>query len=121
MWRRVCEVFNLVVADMPTRTSKNIQECQLKDENGKNRDLKPRVAILVEEEYVKWHSKLSAILFAMNSVVCKEMSRSHTILQFGRELRTMDEVVQDFKVVLEKDNFVSKKICNYHKRHKRRN
>ncbi|GIX92033.1 hypothetical protein CEXT_189081 [Caerostris extrusa] len=40
------------------------------------------------------------------------MSRTHTILQFGRELRTVYEVVQNFKVVLENDNFVSKKICD---------
>ncbi|GFY29536.1 transposon Ty3-I Gag-Pol polyprotein [Trichonephila clavipes] len=60
----------------------------------KNRDLKPRLAILVGDD----HS-----------------SHTPAYLLFGRELRTVDDVVQDFKSVFHNDNFVAE-ITPYLKR-----
>ncbi|GFV29814.1 transposon Tf2-11 polyprotein [Trichonephila clavipes] len=60
----------------------------------KNRDLKPRLAILVGDD----HS-----------------SHTPAYLLFGRELRTVDDVVQDFKSVVHNDNFVAE-ITPYLKR-----
>ncbi|GFU23309.1 gag-Pol polyprotein [Trichonephila clavipes] len=36
----------------------------------KNRDLKPRLAILVGDDHSSWYSKLPVIRFAMNTTVC---------------------------------------------------
>ncbi|GFW88382.1 hypothetical protein TNCV_2287081 [Trichonephila clavipes] len=63
----------------------------------KNRDLKHRLAILVGEDHSNWHSKLTVIRFAMNTTVCDTTGHTHAYLLFGRELRTIDDVVQDFK------------------------
>lgn len=72
----------------------------------KNRDLKPRLAILVGNEHDNWHSKIPVIRFALNTAVCDTTGHTPAFLQFGRELRTVDDVVQDFKAVVENDNFV---------------
>ncbi|KAF8781604.1 Transposon Tf2-6 polyprotein like [Argiope bruennichi] len=81
----------------------------------KNRDLKPRLAILVGDDHGNWHSKLPMIRFAMNTAVCDTTGHTPAFLQFGRELRTVDDVVRDFKAVVENDNFVPE-ITPYLKR-----
>ncbi|GFT93695.1 retrovirus-related Pol polyprotein from transposon 412 [Trichonephila clavipes] len=81
----------------------------------KNRDLKPRLAILVGEDHSNWHSKLPVIRFAMNTTVCDTTGHTPAYLLFGRELRTIDDVVQDFKSVVHNDNFVAE-ITPYLKR-----
>ncbi|KAF8785788.1 Gag-Pol polyprotein-like protein [Argiope bruennichi] len=63
----------------------------------KNRDLKPRLAILVGYDHGNWHSKLPMIRLAMNTAVCDTTGHTPAFLQFGRELRTVDDVVRDFK------------------------
>ncbi|GFU56845.1 hypothetical protein TNCV_88061 [Trichonephila clavipes] len=63
----------------------------------KNRDLKPRLAILVGDDHSSWYSKLPVIRFAMNTTVCDTTGHTPAYLLFGRELRTVDDVVQDFK------------------------
>ncbi|GFU93645.1 hypothetical protein TNCV_3018331 [Trichonephila clavipes] len=86
----------------------------------KNRDLKPRLAILVGDDHSSWYSKLPVIRFAMNTTVCDTTGHTPAYLLFGRELRTVDDVVQDFKSVVHNDNFVAeitlylKTICNYY-------
>ncbi|GFY31064.1 transposon Tf2-6 polyprotein [Trichonephila clavipes] len=81
----------------------------------KNRDLKPRLAILVGDDHSSWYSKLPVIRFAMNTTVCDTTGHTPAYLLFGRELRTVDDVVQDFKSVVHNDNFVAK-ITPYLKR-----
>ncbi|GFX55710.1 hypothetical protein TNCV_3427811 [Trichonephila clavipes] len=81
----------------------------------KNRDLKPRVAILVGDDHSSWYSKLPVIRFAMNTTVCDTTGHTPAYLLFGRELRTVDDVVQDFKSVIHNDNFVAE-ITPYLKR-----
>ncbi|GFW78468.1 hypothetical protein TNCV_1380141 [Trichonephila clavipes] len=81
----------------------------------KNRDLKPRLAILVRDDHSSWYSKLPVIRFAMNTTVCDTTGHTPAYLLFGRELRTVDDVVQDFKSVVHNDNFVAE-ITPYLKR-----
>ncbi|GFW96658.1 transposon Ty3-G Gag-Pol polyprotein [Trichonephila clavipes] len=78
----------------------------------KNRDLKPRLAILVGDDHSSWYSKLPVIRFAMNTTVCDTTGHTPAYLLFGRELRTVDDVVQDFKSVVHNDNFVAE-ITSY--------
>ncbi|GFS56456.1 transposon Ty3-G Gag-Pol polyprotein [Trichonephila clavipes] len=73
----------------------------------KNRDLKPRLAILVGEDHSNWHSKLPVIRFAMNTTVCDTTGHTPAYLLFGRELRTIEDVVQYFKSVIHNDSFVA--------------
>ncbi|GFU90211.1 gag-Pol polyprotein [Trichonephila clavipes] len=42
----------------------------------------------------------------MNITVCDTTGHTTAYLLFGRELRTIDDVVQDFKSVVHNDNFV---------------
>ncbi|GFU52839.1 transposon Tf2-9 polyprotein [Trichonephila clavipes] len=81
----------------------------------KNRDLKPRLAILVGDDHSSWYSKLPVIRFAMNTTVCDTTGHTPAYLLFGKELRTVDNVVQDFKSVVHNDNFVAE-ITPYLKR-----
>ncbi|GFX68489.1 retrovirus-related Pol polyprotein from transposon 412 [Trichonephila clavipes] len=81
----------------------------------KKTDIKPRLAILVGEDHSNWHSKLPVIGFAMNTTVCDTTGHTPAYLLFGRELRTIDDVVQDFKSVFHNDNFVAE-ITPYLKR-----
>ncbi|GFX38851.1 hypothetical protein TNCV_1890151 [Trichonephila clavipes] len=81
----------------------------------KNRDLKPRLAIFVGDDHSSWYSKLPVIRFAMNTTVCDTTGHTPAYLLFGRELRTVDDVVQDFKSVVHNDNFVAE-ITPYLKR-----
>ncbi|GFV20647.1 retrovirus-related Pol polyprotein from transposon opus [Trichonephila clavipes] len=81
----------------------------------KNRDLKPRLAILVEDDHSSWYSKLPVLRFAMNTTVCDTTGHTPAYLLFWRELRTVDDVVQDFKSVVHNDNFVAE-ITPYLKR-----
>ncbi|KAF8784289.1 Retrovirus-related Pol polyprotein like [Argiope bruennichi] len=71
-----------------------------------NRDLKPRLPILVGD--------ITETAFEVTKDSFRHEHRSlyttgHTLafLHFGRELRTVDDVVRDFKAVVENDNFVS--------------
>ncbi|KAF8795000.1 hypothetical protein HNY73_002902 [Argiope bruennichi] len=81
----------------------------------KNRDLKPRLTILVGDDHGNWHSKLPMIRFALYTAVCVTTGHTPAFLQFGRELRTFDDVVRDFKAVVDNDNFVPE-ITPYLKR-----
>ncbi|KAF8788760.1 Transposon Ty3-I Gag-Pol polyprotein like [Argiope bruennichi] len=51
----------------------------------KNRDLKPRLAILVGDDHGNWHSKLAMIRFAMNTAVCDTTGHTPAFPRFGRE------------------------------------
>ncbi|GFW42339.1 transposon Tf2-9 polyprotein [Trichonephila clavipes] len=72
----------------------------------KNRDLKPRLAILVQDKHDCWSEKLPFIRFALNTAKCETTGQTAAFLNFGRELRTPSEVVNDIRVVIQNDNFV---------------
>ncbi|GBM58427.1 Protein NYNRIN [Araneus ventricosus] len=71
-----------------------------------NRDLKPRLAILVGNENDSWEEKLPCIRFAMNTHECEITCCTLAFLQFASELRTIDDIVNDLTSVIENDNFV---------------
>ncbi|GFU14358.1 retrovirus-related Pol polyprotein from transposon 412 [Trichonephila clavipes] len=72
----------------------------------KIRDLKPRLTILVQEKHGCWSEKLPFIRFALNTAKCETTGQTAAFLNFGRELRTLSEVVNDIRVVIQNDNFV---------------
>ncbi|GFV48430.1 retrovirus-related Pol polyprotein from transposon 412 [Trichonephila clavipes] len=70
------------------------------------RDLKPRLAILVQDKHDCWSEKLPFIRFALNTAKYETFGQTAAFLNFGRELRTPSEVVNDIRVVIQNDNFV---------------
>ncbi|GFU98489.1 uncharacterized protein TNCV_3653201 [Trichonephila clavipes] len=72
----------------------------------KNRDLKPPLAILVQDKHDCWSEKLPFIRFALNTAKCETTGQTAAFLNLGRELRTPSEVVSDIRVVIQNDNFV---------------
>ncbi|GFY25349.1 transposon Tf2-8 polyprotein [Trichonephila clavipes] len=71
-----------------------------------NRDLKPRLVILVQDKHDCWSEKLPFIRFALNTAKCETTGQTAAFLNFGRELRSPSEVVNDLRVVIQNDNFV---------------
>lgn len=72
----------------------------------KNRDLKPRLAILVGNDHSSWVEKLPSIRFAMNTSRCETTGQTASYLQFGRELRTPDSLTHDLRSIINNDNFI---------------
>ncbi|GFV68599.1 transposon Tf2-8 polyprotein [Trichonephila clavipes] len=72
----------------------------------KNRDLKPRLAILVQDKHDCWSAKLPVIRFALNTAKCETSGQTAAFLNFGRKLCSPSEVVNDIQVVIQNDNFV---------------
>ncbi|XP_023312856.1 uncharacterized protein LOC111692953 [Anoplophora glabripennis] len=72
----------------------------------KNRDLKPRLAILVGDDHTSWADKLPTIRFAMNTAWCQSTGQTAAYLNFGREMRTLDDVTHDLRPIVEAENFV---------------
>ncbi|GFW21559.1 integrase catalytic domain-containing protein [Trichonephila clavipes] len=68
----------------------------------KNRGLKPRLAIRVQDKHDCWSEKLPFIRFALNTAKCETTGQ----MNFGRELRTPSEVVNDIQAILQNKNFV---------------
>ncbi|GFS69884.1 transposon Tf2-8 polyprotein [Trichonephila clavipes] len=58
----------------------------------KNRDLKPRLAIFVQDKHDCWSEKLPFIRFALNTAKCETTGQTAAFLNFGRELRTPSEI-----------------------------
>ncbi|GFX42530.1 retrovirus-related Pol polyprotein from transposon 17.6 [Trichonephila clavipes] len=118
-----CDILAVFV-DFPTCSPKEVRHEQLKDDepkkiiecfenneksinfaNWKNRDLKPRIAILVQNCHDEWEDKLPSICLALNSAKCDTTSETVAYLQFGREIRTIDDVTNDFRTIIDKENF----------------
>ncbi|GFS51039.1 retrovirus-related Pol polyprotein from transposon 412 [Trichonephila clavipes] len=72
----------------------------------KNRDLKPRLAMMVGNNHTLWIEKLPAIRFALNTSKCESTDHTAAYLTFTRELRTLDQVNTDLRSVIHNDNFV---------------
>ncbi|GFW09976.1 gag-Pol polyprotein [Trichonephila clavipes] len=107
--QQICFTLNIIQNFIP------VYSPQSNPVERKNRDLKPRLAILVGDDHSSWYSKLPVIRFAMNTTVCDTTGHTPAYLLFGRELRSVDDVVQDFKSVVHNDNFVAE-ITPYLKR-----
>ncbi|GFV89892.1 integrase catalytic domain-containing protein [Trichonephila clavipes] len=71
-----------------------------------NRDLKPWLAILVQDKHDRWLEKLPFLRFAHNTAKCETTGQTAAFLNFGRELRSPSEVLNDIRVVIQTDNFV---------------
>ncbi|GFV62466.1 uncharacterized protein TNCV_630451 [Trichonephila clavipes] len=69
--------------------------CQLREGDGENK-------------HDCWSEKLPFIRFALNTLKCETTGQTAAFLNFGRELRTPIEVVNDIQVVIQNDNFVPK-------------
>ncbi|GFU17752.1 transposon Tf2-8 polyprotein [Trichonephila clavipes] len=72
----------------------------------KNRDLKPRLTMMVGNNHTLWIEKLPAIRFALNTAKCESTDHTAAYLTFARELRTLDQVNTDLRSVIHNDNFV---------------
>lgn len=73
---------------------------------GKNRDLKPRLAMQVRDKHFTWIEHLPAILFTMNVTPCETTGCTAAYLTFGRELRTPEEVTNDLRTIVDCENFI---------------
>ncbi|GBM08923.1 hypothetical protein AVEN_57465-1 [Araneus ventricosus] len=73
----------------------------------KNRELKPRLAILVYGKQTSWSERLPSIRFALNAAKCQTTGQTAAFLHFGRELRTVDDVTHGLRAVIENDDFVA--------------
>ncbi|GFX71263.1 transposon Tf2-9 polyprotein [Trichonephila clavipes] len=92
-----------------------VYHSQANSSERKNRHLKPRLAILVGEEHAAWEDKLPLIRFAINTSVRDTTGHTAAYLQFGRQVRTSDDIRHDIRQVIDKDNFVPE-ITPYLKR-----
>ncbi|GFY16453.1 retrovirus-related Pol polyprotein from transposon 412 [Trichonephila clavipes] len=53
--------------------------------------------------------KLPFIRFALNTAKCETTGKTAAFLNFGRELRSPSEVVNDIRIVIQNDNFVTER------------
>ncbi|GFU27707.1 hypothetical protein TNCV_515991 [Trichonephila clavipes] len=98
--QQICYLLNIHQSLIP------VYHPQANPVDRKNRDLKSRLAILVQDKHDCWSEKLPFIRFALNTAKCETTGQTAAFLNFGRELRTPNEVVNDIRVVIQNDNFV---------------
>lgn len=72
----------------------------------RNRDIKTQLAILVGNHHENWSIYLPSIRFAMNSTTCSSTGFSPAYFTFGRELRCLSDVINDFRTIVENENFI---------------
>lgn len=72
----------------------------------RNRDLKTQLAILVKNQHRSWSKYLASIRFALNSSRCVSTGFTPSYLMFGRELKTIFDVTNDFRAVVQNENFI---------------
>ncbi|GFW00956.1 retrovirus-related Pol polyprotein from transposon 412 [Trichonephila clavipes] len=107
--QQICYILNIHQSLIP------VYHPQANPVERKNRDLKPRLAILVQEKHNRWSKKLLSIRFALNAAKFETTGQTAAFLNFGREIRIPSEVVNDIRVVIQNDNFVPK-ITPYFKK-----
>ncbi|GFU86080.1 integrase catalytic domain-containing protein [Trichonephila clavipes] len=98
--QQICYLLNIHQSLIP------VYHLQANPVERKNRDLKPRLAILVQDKHDCLSEKLLLIRFALNIAKCKTTGQTAAFLNLCRELRTSSEVVNDIRVVIQNDNFV---------------
>ncbi|GBN61176.1 Transposon Tf2-8 polyprotein [Araneus ventricosus] len=99
--QQLCYLLNIKQSLIP------VYHTQANPVERKNRDLKPRLAILVYDKQNSWSEKLPLIRFALNTAKCQTTGQTASFLHFGRELRRVDDVMHDLRAVIENDNFVA--------------
>ncbi|GBM62381.1 Transposon Tf2-9 polyprotein [Araneus ventricosus] len=98
--QQLCYVLNINQSLIP------VYHPQANPVERKNRDLKPRLAMMVGNNHTLWNEQLPAIRFAMNTAKCETTGCTAAYLNFARELRTLDDVTTDLRSVIHNDNFV---------------
>ncbi|GFX71208.1 integrase catalytic domain-containing protein [Trichonephila clavipes] len=98
--QQICYLLNIHQSLIP------VYHLQANPVERKNSDLKPRLAILVQDEHHCWSEKLPFICFALNTATCETTGQTAAFLNFGRELRSPSEAVNDIRIVTQNDNFV---------------
>ncbi|GBM32806.1 Gag-Pol polyprotein [Araneus ventricosus] len=98
--QQLCYVLNINQSLIP------VHHPQANPVERKNRDLKPRLAMMVGNNHTLWNEQLPAIRFAMNTAKCETTGCTAAYLNFARELRTLDDVTTDLRSVIHNDNFV---------------
>ncbi|GFV66904.1 pro-Pol polyprotein [Trichonephila clavipes] len=68
--------------------------------------LKPRLLILVQDKHDCCSEKLPVIRFALNTAKYETTGETAAFLNFGTQLRTPSEVVNDIRVIIQNYNFV---------------
>ncbi|GFW88403.1 retrovirus-related Pol polyprotein from transposon 297 [Trichonephila clavipes] len=69
----------------------------------------------IQNRHDVWEDKLLSIRFALNSVKCDTTGKVAAYLQFGREMISIDDVTNDFRAIINNENFVPE-ITPYLKR-----
>ncbi|GBM90513.1 Gag-Pol polyprotein [Araneus ventricosus] len=98
--QQLCYVLNINQSLIP------VYHPQANPVERKNRDLKPRLAMMVGNNHTLWNEQLPTIRFAMNTAKCETTGCTAAYLNFARELRTLDDVTTDLRSVIHNDNFV---------------
>ncbi|GBM03559.1 hypothetical protein AVEN_95442-1 [Araneus ventricosus] len=98
--QQLCYVLNINQSLIP------VYHPQANPVERKNRDLKPRLSMIVCNNHTLWNEQLPAIRFAMNTAKCETTGCTAAYLNFARELRTLDDVTTDLRSVIHNDNFV---------------
>ncbi|GFV56699.1 pro-Pol polyprotein [Trichonephila clavipes] len=98
--QQICYLLNIHQSLIP------VYHPQANSVKRKNSDLKPQLEIVVQDKHGCWSEKLHFIRFALNTAKCETTGQTATFLNFGRELGTPSEVVNDIRVVIQNDNFV---------------
>lgn len=79
-------------------------ECNMVERQ--NRQLKTQLAILVNNEHRSWDEHLFAIRFAINSTKCDSTGYTPAFLNFGREIRCLADVHNDFREIVQEETFI---------------
>lgn len=106
----------------PPKSNSYMYHAQANPAERKNRDLKPRFAIFVENDNTSNEEKLPTSLFALHTAKCENIRGTPTFFQFGRELRTTDDdqhmtFVPSFTVISRTQNrTIPSEICKHDQR-----
>lgn len=72
----------------------------------RNRDLKTQLAIILGDNHRDRSEQLLCIRFAMNTTSCSSTEFTPAYLTFGRELRTVDDNLHNFRQIVLSENFI---------------
>ncbi|GFW25907.1 hypothetical protein TNCV_2977411 [Trichonephila clavipes] len=98
--QQICYLLNIHQSLIP------VYHLQANPVERKNRNLKPRLEILVQDKHDCCSEELPFIRFALNITKCETTGQTTAFLKFGREFRSPSEVVNNIRVVIQHDNFV---------------
>ncbi|GFS76739.1 hypothetical protein TNCV_1622961 [Trichonephila clavipes] len=90
--QQICYLLNIHQSLIP------VYHPQANSVERKNRDLKSRLEILVQDKHDCWSEKLPFIRFALNTAKSETTGQTVAFLNFRRELSTPSEVVNDIRI-----------------------